>query len=416
MSKKAKLIALNSIEKIKILFGDGRPLSQVKGDADYIMNLGFYDMDTGKPVGHLKADGKVYVKESWNCWGYTWDTNDIRMDLVPDRGGNNYVNGVALLTPDVDINTPLSYRAEVGGHRPRTALALTDNSLLLFCSDTAMTPEMLREDLYSRGAKTALMMDSGDSTQCNFNGDIIESKTRPTVHNYLAVWLKKEEPPVKKVVLDPGHGIETPGKRSPDETYFEYEFNMDMAQRIKKHLARHGVEVILTREDEHEPVVHDDPATMEKLSLAHRVKVSNDANPDLFVSIHSNAAGNGTDWTSARGFSIYTSSAGDTKGRNIAAKAILARVEEAGITINGGLLHNRLYVLRNTDDPAVLLEHLFHDNKEDLVLLKDPAYREKMAVADAKGILDYLGIPWAEKPAEGLVCPHCGGLLKLVKG
>ncbi len=415
MSKKAKIISLNSIEKIKILLGSGKTLAELKAEHgfDYAINGGFYDTETGKPVGHLKVDGKVYVKENWNCWGYTWNTNDIRMDLVPDKGEDNYISGVALLTPDVGINTSLSYRAEVGGYRPRTALALTDNGLLLFCADTAMTPEMLREDLYSRGAKTALMLDSGGSSQCDFNSEVIESERR--VHNYIAVWTKKEEPTVKKVVLDPGHGIETPGKCSPDGTYREHEFNLNMAQRIKKHLERHGVEVTLTRNDEHEPVIHDDPATMEKLSLAYRVKVSNDIHPDLFVSIHSNASGNG-DWMKARGYSIYTSSAGDTKGRNIAAKAILARVAEAGITINCGLLHNRFYVLKNTNDPAVLIEHLFHDNKEDLALLKDPAYREKMAVADAKGILDYLGIPWVDEPVTGCVCPHCGGKLKLEKG
>lgn len=46
--------------------------------------------------------------------------------------------------------------------------------------------------------------------------------------------------------------------------------------------------------------------------------------------------------------------------------------------------------------PAVLVEHLFHDNKEDVALLKDSNFRQKLAEADAKGILDFLGLTWKE--------------------
>lgn len=209
----------------------------------------------------------------------------------------------------------------------------------------------------------------------------------------------------KLVVLDPGHGVETAGKRSPDGTYLEHEGNLDLAKRIKHILTGYGVRVLLTREDEHD------------ISNTERAEKSNAWKPDLFVSIHSNAAGSGAEWMNARGYGIYTSKAGDTAARNIAAKAILARVKEAGITLWGGGLHHELWtVLAKTDAPAVLIEHLFHDNKEDVELLKDDAYRNILAEADAKGILDYLGIPLEEKAVESLVCPHCGGKLAIVKG
>ena len=215
-----------------------------------------------------------------------------------------------------------------------------------------------------------------------------------------------------KVVLDPGHGMETAGKRSPDGTYLEHEFALDMAMRIKAHLERHGVSVVLTRADEHD------------VSLVERVRISNQAKPNLFVSIHSNAAGSGARWMNARGFGIYTSVPGDGARRNVAAKAILKRAQEAGIHLWGGGLHHNdeLYVLCRTDAPAVLIEHLFHDNKEDTELLKSGEYRDKLAKADARGVLDYLGIQWQEKAAEsneervGIICPHCGKLLRIEKG
>ena len=225
---------------------------------------------------------------------------------------------------------------------------------------------------------------------------------------------EKEEPMSKKIVLDPGHGVETAGKRSPDGTYLEHEFNLDMARRLKAILERHGVSVVLTRTTEHD------------VSLADRVRVSNAVGPDLFVSLHSNASGDGTDWTSPDGYGIYTSAAGDSAGRNRAARAILARVKEAEIKLwGGGLFHNiDLYVLKHTAAPAVLIEHGFHTNQVETEKLKSAAYRDKLAAADAKGILDYLGIAWAEEPAAStgtpkepaLVCPHCGGTLKIEKG
>lgn len=195
---------------------------------------------------------------------------------------------------------------------------------------------------------------------------------------------------MKKVCLDPGHGVETAGKRSPDGTYREYEFSLDMAYRLKPLLERHGVEVILTRWDEHD------------VSLADRVRIANAVGElDLFVSIHSNAAGSGAEWMSARGLLVYayTTGGGSTK----AAQHILDRQAQAGVTVrNGGKPSDgsKLYVIRKTTAPAVLVEHLFHDNLEDTALLKDAAYRQKMAQADAKGILDYLGIAWQEESDE----------------
>lgn len=195
MSKQIVSIPLTAIERVAVIFGSGRSLAQVKGDADYIINGGFYDMTTGKPVGHLKAGGTVYVKENWSCYGMTWDTGgDIRMDVVPDKGGVNYISGVELLTPGRGPGAALSYPAEVGGARGRSAIALTGDKLLLYCSGDgtadARTPETLRDELVQLGAQSAVMMDSGGSSQCDFQGQTISSSRR--VNNYLAVWLKKE--------------------------------------------------------------------------------------------------------------------------------------------------------------------------------------------------------------------------------
>lgn len=189
------------------------------------------------------------------------------------------------------------------------------------------------------------------------------------------------------VCVDPGHGPGTVNG-SPDGTYKEREFAWDMGQRLKPLLEAAGVEVVLTRTEDTKP------------SLTERSGVSNDAGADLLVSLHTNAAGNGG-WYEPSGLLIYTSAAGETAGRNRAARAILARMDQAGVKLfGGGLTHTRWTVLVKADAPAVLIEYGFHTNREDVALLKDSAYRDKLAQATALGILDYLDVAVDAADAE----------------
>ena len=59
-----------------------------------------------------------------------------------------------------------------------------------------------------------------------------------------------------------------------------------------------------------------------------------------------------------------------------------------------------LYVLKGTVAPAVLIEHAFHTNQEDVENLKDGSWRTIVAAAEAKGIVGYLGIPWVPEEAQ----------------
>ena len=374
MSKYIATIPLADIARIAILTGNGRSMAQVKGDADYICNAGFYNMTTGRPVGHLKADGAVLAKESWGCWGFAWDRADIKMSALPNAKRTNYISGVEMLSPMIGVHDAMHYRPDVGGSRPRTAMALTGNKLLLYCADSPTTPEALRDTLYKLGAETAILLDGGGSSQCDFAGQKISSSRR--VHNYLAVWLqKKEDKPVSKTVcLDPGHGVESPGKCSPDKSYYEHEFALDMARRIQAHLKRCGVRVVLTRTDEHCPTGKADTN-----DLLKRVAISDAAGADLFVSIHSNASGN--EWSNASGLMIYTSAGPETASRNVAAKAVLSRMTAAGVELRGSpLVHDiELVVTRKTVAPAMLIEYGFHTSRTEVALLKKSSYRAKLA-------------------------------------
>ncbi len=344
----------------------------------------------------------------------------LEYGLCVDKDGYLTIDTVPNAVHDYTIGVPVCYikgkkyptykdHAENGVSFVGTT---ADNSVVCLMSskDDGMTTAEACEVMLDAGCVNILRYDGSWSTQGTLGpGMDVEPSEERKAAVYLLMFKKgtntEDEPLKKRVVLDPGHGIETAGKRSPDGTYLEHEFALDMAKRVKFILAGYGVEVFMTREDERD------------IPLEERVATCNRLTPDLVVSLHSNAKGDGTKWEVVRGFGIYTSKSGDNAGRNIAAKAILARAEEAGVPLWGGGLHHELWtVLAKTNAPAVLIEHLFHDNKEDVELLKSSEYRDKLAEVDAKGILDYLGIAWKEKPASGLVCPHCGGALNIVKG
>lgn len=184
------------------------------------------------------------------------------------------------------------------------------------------------------------------------------------------------------VCLDPGHGPET-ANTSPDGTYLEREFTWDMCRRLRRALEAQGLAVILTRTQDEKP------------SLTQRARVSNAAGADLFLSVHSNAAGSG--WSEPRGVLLYTSAPGVDAPRNIAARDILEQLRLAGVTIWGnGLSHEAYTVLVQTTAPAVLIEYGFHTNRAETELLKDPAYRELLAKATTKGICQFFGVIYRE--------------------
>ena len=191
----------------------------------------------------------------------------------------------------------------------------------------------------------------------------------------------------KTVCLDPGHDASNLANKSPDGTYYEHEFALDMGNRIKAILERYGVAVTMTR------------TGGEAVSLAQRCKIANNIRGlDLFVSLHSNAAA-GSGWSSASGWSAYVFS--KTSGGYTAAQHILEAVQAAGIAVRSTPIVEdpSLYVLKGTVAPAVLIEHGFHTNEGDVKNLRNSSYRQRLAEAEARGILDYLGIAWEEEDA-----------------
>ena len=395
MSKLITYVPLSSVERIELRVTNCRKtLSQVKAEtkAHYVLNGGMWNPD-GTPCPLLKVGGVMLSGTPWRPMGYAWDKGpDIRM-TSEHEGADNFIAVTALISSGKPVDKP-SYGSAQGGKRGRSAIGLRGGSLALYCSgdgtEDAATPETLRDELAGLGWSSAVMLDGGGSSQCDFGGERITASRK--VHNWICVYLKQggtETPPEEEdkpmgkytVCLDPGHG---PGNAngSPDGTYKEWEFTWDMAQRVKPLLEAQGVGVVLTKTTDNYP------------SLTERANISNKAQPDCFVSIHTNAAGEGG-WSSASGLEIYTSAGPMTAKRNVLASDLVNVFHAAGVALRSEPIKHEMYtVLAKTDAPAALIEYGFHTNKMDTEYLKDSKYRDKLAEATAKGICTYLNVDW----------------------
>lgn len=393
MSKLITYIPLSSVERIELRVTNCRKtLSQVKAEtkAHYVLNGGMWNPD-GTPCPLLKVGGAMLSGTPWRPMGYAWDKGpDIHMTSEYE-GADNFIAVTAIIASGKPVDKP-SYGSAQGGKRGRSAIGLRGGSLALYCSSDgtdAATPEALRDELAGLGWASAVMLDGGGSSQCDFGGERITASRK--VHNWICVYLKQagqappeqEDKPMSKhtVCLDPGHG---PGNvnGSPDGTYKEWEFTWDMAQRIKPLLEAQGVGVVLTKTADNYP------------SLTDRANISNKATPDCFVSIHTNAYGEGG-WSSASGLEIYTSAGPMTAKRNVLASDLVNAFHAAGVSLRSEPIKHEMYtVLAKTDAPAALIEYGFHTNKTDTEYLKDSKYRDKLAEATAKGICTYLNVNW----------------------
>mgnify|MGYP004681114227 CR=1 FL=1 len=105
---------------------------------------------------------------------------------------------------------------------------------------------------------------------------------------------------MKKVIIDAGHGINTKGKSSPNCALMEWRYNREIANAIAQGLIlrEYDAEVIV-------PELEDVPLK-DRVDRVNRIACKYGISESLLLSIHVNAAGNGSQWMNARGWCAYT--------------------------------------------------------------------------------------------------------------
>lgn len=192
---------------------------------------------------------------------------------------------------------------------------------------------------------------------------------------------------VKQIILSPGHGANTKGKRSPDNSLYEWEFNRKLVRKIAEGLDKIGF---------HNYILLDMGAT--DVTLQGRVARANTFGKNcLYISVHGNAAGNGSEWMSARGFAAYTSK-GMTKSDDMC-EIFMRKAAEILPSVGASVRkwsskkwgwEENFYVLKNTVMPAILTENLFYDNLEDCEIMKSDAGLEALAMVHVEAIKEIL--------------------------
>ena len=193
-----------------------------------------------------------------------------------------------------------------------------------------------------------------------------------------------------KVLIDPGHGIDTPGKRSPDGRFFEYLWNRQVADILRDNLAANGIDAeILVTETNDIPLR---TRAMRANKVCNRVGVNN----VLLVSVHANAAGMGDRWMNATGWSCYTTK-GVTRSDRLADclyKTFKDEFPEKRMRVDYSDgdpdIEEDFYIIKKTLCPAVLLENFFYDNRDECAWLLMEETKERVAFAATRGIIRYI--------------------------
>ena len=179
-----------------------------------------------------------------------------------------------------------------------------------------------------------------------------------------------------KVFLDAGHGGHDPG--AVGNGLQEKNIALSVTLKIGEILKNHGVSVSYAR------------TTDVFLELADRATKANNLGADIFVSIHCNSFSD----PSAKGVETY-SYPGSTTGAKLSKNIQDSIIESKVYTANRGTKTANFAVLRLTNMPAALVELAFISNTQDAEILRNR--QDELAIAVAKGILNYLNIEYKEE-------------------
>lgn len=190
-----------------------------------------------------------------------------------------------------------------------------------------------------------------------------------------------------KVLIDNGHGENTPGKRSPDGRLMEWAYTRDIADRVVFELRDRGIDA--------ERIVRE----YSDVPLSERCRRVNEIYKEtgkkaILISIHCNAAGSGASWMGARGWSVFVSNNASKNSKKLANS--LAQVAECIPVLVRKPMPSQLYweqnlaICRDTNCPAVLVENFFQDNKEDVEYLMSADGKREVVRIHVEGIIKYL--------------------------
>lgn len=172
----------------------------------------------------------------------------------------------------------------------------------------------------------------------------------------------------KTILIDAGHGGKDPGSQTSNGDY-EKVFTLDVALRLKQLLKEEGAIVVMTRETDMDQ------------DLPKRIECLEKSKADVLISVHFNSLSQ----TGRSGTETYYYKKED---KVLALVIHQCLIQELGLK-NLGVKRSRLYLLTHSVSPSVLVEPAFLSHEDDLEKIKNPLFRQKIAIAISKGLTLY---------------------------
>ena len=196
-----------------------------------------------------------------------------------------------------------------------------------------------------------------------------------------------------KILIDNGHGDNTPGKCSPDGRLREYAWSRECAKRLVAALKKKDYDAELITPEA------SDVKLQTRVSRVNNICKAVGARNCLLVSIHNNASGSDGKWHDACGWSVFVSK---IAGENSKKLARMLTVE----AMKRELMGNRsvpiqkywmwswtdkdIYILEKSACPAVLTENMFQDHKGDVDYLLSEEGMTELVDLHVDGITKYV--------------------------
>lgn len=186
----------------------------------------------------------------------------------------------------------------------------------------------------------------------------------------------------KILVLDAGHGYNTPGKRclnGSNGAVREWTMNHNVCMKVKNILADYeGITIKFT---------HDETGKTD-IDLLERVKRCNNFKADLFISIHHNA--NTSKWGDWTGTEVYWHSKGTSEDKKVAGLLAPKLASYTGLKNRG--VKQASFTVLTCKSTAILVEGGFMDSRIDYPVITSSKGQDAYAKAVAELVINYFNL------------------------
>lgn len=190
------------------------------------------------------------------------------------------------------------------------------------------------------------------------------------------------------VIIDAGHGGEDGGTQSADGV-LEKDINLAISLKLQKILTRYGFETVMIRDTDR--MIYDEGSStvrMRKSSDLHnRMDVMKNHPGCIFLSIHQNHFGE-SKYNGAQVFYCKAQSGSEMLADCIQ-KSIVSSLQKEN-TRQIKPCDSSVFLIHNAVSTAVMVECGFLSNPEEANILNDNTYQYEMALAIAKGLVNYV--------------------------